>query len=279
MNKIATNSVSTTAAPTNDNNDNDAISSPAPFWMPRRAIFAFAANSICIYIDFVASNYALERWTRLSLEQKAALPDIVHDNFAFYENHFLKEFPTALMYFVVAFLFMVPYDIMGRSPSPHDASYTRGECCIRFLETRCLLELMRACTVFATTMSDPHGLHCMEIESHEMENIWTTFTLARCGDNIFSGHAGHLLSPALCIQTYFLPMKFSKQGAAYRILTAALWISVVCLSFYVVVSRMHYTVDVLVSCFLVPSVWFAWVGVTGGSSSSSSGEAEKSKVQ
>jgi hypothetical protein len=238
--------------------------SPPSFWKPRRAIIAFVANLFpCIYLDVVASNLALKRWQLLSHEQKASLPDVVHDNFAYYENHVLKELPTFLMAFVVMFCFMVPRDIMGLSQHPQ-VSYKRGECWVRFFETRCILELMRACTVFATTMSDPHGLYCTEIETHEVDNIWTTFTLARCGDNIFSGHACHLLSAALCIQTYVLPIQFGRTPRIYWILTAALWLSIPCLCFYVVVSRMHYTVDVVLSCFLVPSVWFAWTGIGGG---------------
>lgn len=234
-----------------------------PCWMPHRAVFMLLANFLCIYLDLVASNYALKRWQMLlSLDQKASLPDVVHDNFAFYENHIFKEWPTIIMYLIIVLGFLVPYDLLGLSPHQH-AFYRRGECSIRFFETRCLLELMRACTVFATTMSDPHGLHCIEIETHEVDDIWNTWTFARCGDNIYSGHASHLMSLALCIQTYFLPMRYWRASYTYWFCTAAMWISVVGLNFYIIVSRMHYTVDVLIACFLVPSLWFAWVGVTG----------------
>ena len=231
-------------------------------WMPHRATFGFFANFLCIYLDIVASNYALKRWQLLSLEQKASLPDVIHDNFAFYENHILKELPMGIMYFMVVLGILVPYDLFGVSPQAN-VSYRRGECSVRFFETRCLLELMRACTVFATTMSDPHGLHCTEIEAYEMDDIWNTWTFARCGDNIYSGHACHLLSLTLCIQTYFLPMRCRRESYTYRICTATMWISVVGLCFYIIISRMHYTVDVLICCYLVPSLWFAWVQVAG----------------
>lgn len=228
--------------------------------MPRRAVFAFVANFFpCIYLDAVASNYALARWALLSDEQKQSLPDMIHDNFAYWDNHILKEGPTGILCAIVALGFMLPYDVLGKAPSKHYASYRRGECTIRFFETRCVLELMRACTVFATTMSDPHGMYCTEIETHEMHNIWTTWTFARCGDNIFSGHASHLFSMALCVQAYYLPMKYC--GTQLKCLTAGLWGSVAFLCFFIVVSRMHYTVDVLLACFLVPSVWCAWVGI------------------
>ena len=270
-------STSSTPAKT-DNTDKSTMpnNGTPPFWMKRRAIIAFVANFFIIYLDAVASNYATSRWALLSEEQKASLPDMIHDNFEYFENHILKESPMALLFLAVAFGVMIPYDVLGKSPSQHYQSYRRGECSVRFLETRCLLELMRACTVFSTTMSDPHGLFCTEIETHKVDNIWTTWTFARCGDNIFSGHASHLVSLALCVQAYYLPMKFG--GLAYKFLSACLWVLVVCLCFFIVVSRMHYTVDVLTACFLVPSVWFAWVGIVLAGDVGQS-RAEKSKVQ
>lgn len=251
---------------------------PSPFWMPRRAMIAFVANLFpCIYLDAVASNYALARWTLLNDEQKVALPDMIHDNFAYWDNHILKEAPMAFLYAIVALGFMLPYDVLGKSPSRHYPSYRRGECSVRFLETRCLLELMRACTVFCTTISDPHGHYCTQIETHEMKNIWTTWTFARCGDNIFSGHASHLVSLGLCVQAYYLPMKSG--GVHYKCLSACLWACVVCLSFFIVVSRMHYTVDVVLACFLVPSVWFAWIGIVLQADQNNQLRTQKSKMQ
>lgn len=112
--------------------------------------------------------------------------------------------------------FMVPFDVLGW-PLVHKklgkifttgleegstvVQYRRGECVVRFFETRCVLEIMRACSVWVTTMSDPHGPHCAEIEAHSIDNVWTTATFARCGDNIYSGHAGQLLSLAVCVQS------------------------------------------------------------------------------
>lgn len=40
---------------------------------------------------------------------------------------------------------------------------------------------------------------------------------------------------------------------------------VVLMSFYVVVSRLHYSVDVMLAWFLVPMVWLSWNSVSGPS--------------
>ena len=265
-----------------------APTSALPFCGLKRAVLTFVFYFFpCVYLDAVASNYAVVRWNMLPTEQKSALPDIVHDSFPVYENHMLKEWPMALLFFVILVMFMVPYDIMGiplsltklSNPLTTDlkarsstARYRRGECLVRCTETRCVLELMRACTVWLTTTSDPNGLHCMDIETHQIDNIFTTWTFARCGDNIFSGHASNLLSLAICIQCYVLALP-SVSGTVgsprYLILTASFWALVAALSFYIVVSRLHYTVDVVLSWFLVPTVWLAWGAVSGPSVSAS----------
>ena len=256
-----------------------------PFCSPFRAIFVFLFYFFpCIYLDLVASNFATVRWNLLSDEQKRNVPDITHDKFPYYENHrLLKEWPLVILYCIAVFGFFVPYDIVGISlehrrlgkplttginAGASYVKYRRGEAWVRYFETRCILELMRASSVWVTTISDPHGIHCMDIETYEIENIWTTNTFARCGDNIYSGHASHLLSLAVVIQSYFFTQPAIGGGVGsmrYWILTGILWSLIVLMSFYVVVSRLHYSVDVMLAWFLVPMVWLSWNTVSGPS--------------
>ena len=139
---------------------------------------------------------------------------------------------------------------------------------------------MRASSVWVTSMSDPHGMGCMDIETHEIDNIWTTNTFARCGDNIYSGHASHLLSLAVVVQTYVLTnpaIGGGVGGARYWCLSAILWVFIVLMSFYVVVSRLHYSVDVMLAWFLVPMVWLSWNTVSGPSVFTTEIEEEREK--
>ena len=230
----------------------------------------------CIYLDVVASNYVTNRWnTELSEEQKASpSPDIVHDNFQILDaehiiHELLRELPLVLLGCVLVFGFVLPYDVLGRRCSTESSStytnkeemdeYRRFEACTRYFETRCVLEVMRALSVSVTSTADPHGLHCRNIEAHSIDNIFTTFTFARCGDNLYSGHVSQLLSLALTIQTYMI----SRQKRMIRyVLSIILWIAVLVVGAYVVISRMHYSVDVLISFFLCITTWLSWSNVS-----------------
>lgn len=259
-----------------------AVSPPAQYYCSaRRAICSAIVYVTCIYIDVIASNVATNRWnSKLSEEQKAnPLPDILHDSFELPDSEhiiheLLRELPMAFLVFVLVFGFILPYDVMGRRNGKL-MEYRRYEACTRYFETRCVLELMRACSVSVTTQADPHGLHCMNIEAHTIDNIFTNFTFARCGDNLYSGHASNLLSFSLAVQTYYinLILKRRKDGSGrylQLLATFALWTTVIVVGFYIVISRMHYTVDVLMSFFLVPTVWLAWSNVSWPTKASSS---------
>ncbi len=235
----------------------------------------------CIFLDNVASNIATKRWnSELSEEQKALpLPDIIHDFFELPDeqiiHELLRELPLVLLGIFLVFGFLLPYDGMGRRNGKlMEASYRRYEACTRYFETRCVLELMRALSVWVTTQADPRGLHCKNIEAHVIDCIFTTFTFARCGDNLYSGHVSNLLSLAVAIQTYYINLMLTGRkdgGGSYLHLlaTVVLWTIVLAVAFYVVISRMHYTVDVLMSFFLVPTVWLAWSNVSWPTAASS----------
>ena len=198
------------------------------------------------------------------------LPDILHDNFTLpidadhIIHELLRELPLFLFGAILVLGFVLPYDIMGYNKT----NYRRYEASTRYFETRCLLEVMRACSVWVTSQADPHGLHCIEIESHSIDNIFTNFTFARCGDNLYSGHVSNMLSLAIAIQTYMIngsgrkKTKESDVDYFQLLATITLWSTVLVVSVYVVVSRMHYTVDVLVSSFLVPLTWLSWSNVS-----------------
>eukprot|EP00577_Skeletonema_sp_RCC1716_P017465 CAMPEP_0113432712 /NCGR_PEP_ID=MMETSP0013_2-20120614/34419_1 /TAXON_ID=2843 ORGANISM="Skeletonema costatum, Strain 1716" /NCGR_SAMPLE_ID=MMETSP0013_2 /ASSEMBLY_ACC=CAM_ASM_000158 /LENGTH=283 /DNA_ID=CAMNT_0000322099 /DNA_START=156 /DNA_END=1003 /DNA_ORIENTATION=+ /assembly_acc=CAM_ASM_000158 len=245
-----------------------SVSPPAQYYCSaRRAICSAILFATCIYLDVVASNVATTRWnSKLSEEQKAMpLPDILHDSFELPDaehiiHELLRELPLALLVIVLVFGFVLPYDVMGRRNGKL-MEYRRFEASTRYFETRCVLELMRALSVWVTTQADPHGLHILKPIPSIASS--TNFTFARCGDNLYSGHASNLLSFAVTIQTYYinLILKKRKDGSGrylQMLATVTLWTTVLVVGFYIVISRMHYTVDVLLSFFLVPTVWLAW---------------------
>jgi fumarate reductase subunit D len=184
-----------------------SVSPPAQskyYCSARRAICSAILFVTCIYIDVVASNVATNRWnTKLSQEQKAMpLPDILHDSFELPNaehiiHELLRELPLALLVGVLLFGFVLPYDVMGKRNGKL-MEYRRYEACTRYFETRCVLELMRALSVWVTTQADPHGLHCMNIEAHSIDCIFTNCTFARCGDNLFGSRLEFAIVCIVC---------------------------------------------------------------------------------
>jgi len=122
------------------------------------------------------------------------------------------------------------------------------------------MDLMRSSTVWLTNIPDPNGELCTQTEAFQIENVLTTFTFRRCGDNIFSGHASNLVSLCIIIQAYVFRLPaIRKREALFWLCSILLWSGALLESLYIVVARLHYTVDVVLACFLVLSVWFAYL--------------------
>ncbi|GMI23427.1 hypothetical protein TeGR_g3257, partial [Tetraparma gracilis] len=208
-----------------------------------------------IYVNTIASNIAVRRWD--NIVNKGALPDVVHDNVPEYHNHYLNEFPQAFL-FVVCLGFFLYFDILGKKiPS---WNYIRWESWCRYLECRIIMDLMRSTTVWLTNIPDPNGELCTQIEAFQIENVLTTFTFRRCGDNIFSGHTSNLISLCVIIQAYVLQIPaIRKRPALFFGLSVFLWLGATLEMFYIVAARLHYSVDVVLALFLVISTWLAYM--------------------
>jgi len=72
-----------------------------------------------------------------------------------------------------------------------------------------------------------------------------------CGDLIFSGHTIGLLLPTLIIQHYFS-----------GIIILVMWINTIVGSVLVVFSRLHYGVDVIITFFVLPCIWFIYHSIS-----------------
>ncbi|GMI37246.1 hypothetical protein TrCOL_g10039 [Triparma columacea] len=227
-----------------------------PPWWVSRAVLVFFLQFISIYINTIASNVAVVRWG--NLHNLTAVPDVIHDTIPRYSNHYLNEFPQLVLFLAVLTYFVV-YDIYGLA-YPAGGQYLRWESWCRYLETRVCMDLMRASTVWLTNIPDPNGRGCMDVETFEIENVLTTFTFRRCGDNIFSGHASNLISLCIIVQAYIFKLPWiSRSPTLFYALSFSLWTLAVGECFYIVVARLHYTVDVVLALFLCVSVWLAYI--------------------
>eukprot|EP00760_Papus_ankaliazontas_P025579 PhM_4_TR2798/c0_g1_i1/m.22134/K04714/SGMS; shingomyelin synthase len=129
----------------------------------------------------------------------------------------------------------------------------RYRCVTRFFLTWSVCVLWRT-LCFSVTSLPATDNHCQHHESYEMEdvyeNMFTLFTSTgskgtHCGDLLYSGHT---LSIILSFMTIFTYSKSKLLKGMCLVLTPLSW-------YTILVSRSHYSIDVLVSVLLTSFTW------------------------
>ncbi|KAJ1916625.1 hypothetical protein H4219_003690 [Mycoemilia scoparia] len=112
-----------------------------------------------------------------------------------------------------------------------------------------LASLVRITTVAITSVPDPRP-GCEYVEG----NVFTHFTLHRCGDAIYSGHT---LIYIICgmVWASFSPRKWLWRGVCFLI-----WCGAIAGSVIVLANRAHYSIDVLLAWYIGCGCWYlvAW---------------------
>lgn len=73
-----------------------------------------------------------------------------------------------------------------------------------------------------------------------------------CGDLIFSGHMLYVIICGLVV-AHYTPLLVSKRIA--RVLSLFMWMLVAVQGLTIIAMRKHYSVDVVVACYVVPMLW------------------------
>jgi hypothetical protein len=123
----------------------------------------------------------------------------------------------------------------------------------KVLLTWSLCNVMRITTIAITSMPDPRD-GCI----HSVGEFFTTFSLHRCGDCMFSGHTVIFVISALVWTSH----GYHRFSARWR------WLGVLCLAFVwclcigsaivVIANRAHYTADVLVAFYVAGGNFYMW---------------------
>ncbi|KAG0350748.1 hypothetical protein BG005_009730 [Podila minutissima] len=126
----------------------------------------------------------------------------------------------------------------------------------KVLLTWALCNIMRITTIAITSFPDPRD-GCI----HSVGEFFTTFTLHRCGDCMFSGHTVIFVISALVWTSH----------GYHRFPRRLRWLGVLCLVFVwclcigsaivVIANRAHYTVDVLVAFYVAGGNFYIWTYV------------------
>ncbi|KAF9967939.1 hypothetical protein BGZ70_007573 [Mortierella alpina] len=126
----------------------------------------------------------------------------------------------------------------------------------KVLLTWALCNLMRITTIAITSFPDPRA-GCI----HSVGEFFSTFTLHRCGDCMFSGHTVIFVISALVWTSH----------GYHRFPHRLRWLAWICLIFVwclcigsaiiVIANRAHYTVDVLVAFYVAGGNFYIWTHI------------------
>ncbi|KAM0676979.1 hypothetical protein BDAP_002450 [Binucleata daphniae] len=86
------------------------------------------------------------------------------------------------------------------------------------------------------------------------KNMFTTFNYHRCGDMIFSGHTLIITICALTWSSYDLLV----EPRISRIACMLVWLTTFTICFSIILTRNHYSIDVLLSFYVTGSVWIIY---------------------
>ncbi|KAF9190662.1 hypothetical protein BGZ50_000124 [Haplosporangium sp. Z 11] len=126
----------------------------------------------------------------------------------------------------------------------------------KMLLTLSLCNLMRITTIAITSFPDPRD-GCV----HTVGEFYTTFTLHRCGDCMFSGHTIIFVVSGL-VWTSHGYHRFPERLRWLAVVSIIfIWCLCVGSAIVIIVNRAHYTVDVLVAFYIAGGNFYIWTYV------------------
>ena len=114
-----------------------------------------------------------------------------------------------------------------------------------------ILSVIRNLTISCTLIPEPKEI-CQKENDFKLDLslnsiIRVLFNPIKCGDLVLSGRAIALMIPALIHQHYFGGM-----------LSLLFWIASIIGLFLLIISRYHYTVDIVIAIYLTPTTFWAY---------------------
>lgn len=120
------------------------------------------------------------------------------------------------------------------------------------LNLNTMTNLLRITTVAITSFPDPR-LGCDRITG----NPFTTISLHRCGDDMFSGHSAIYAAATVMFFTYGYNVSHTRrQQQIHTIIKWLVLATAIAASLIILSNRTHYTVDVLVAWYITIGAWY-----------------------
>ncbi|KAJ2699437.1 hypothetical protein FB645_005318 [Coemansia sp. IMI 203386] len=211
------------------------------WWLDRTCIAFLVITAIIFGLSYyfmnVMANVASQRSKLIedALGSRFTLPDVFFEFIGYVDLLWMTDMFDALMFVPTVFLVLSherPWRVVSR-----------------LLLAWGLASLIRITTVAITSVPDPRPT-C----EYAVGNVFSTFTLHRCGDAIYSGHT---LIFVICAMVW---ASFAPKNWIGRSLTTFAWALCIAGSLMVIANRAHYTIDVLLAWYIAPGSWYtvAW---------------------
>merc|ERR1712151_357274 len=211
------------------------------------------------------------------------LPDIGFELIKEQENDYYSELLLylngSITFLFVSLPILLPSSLMTSSDGTMSAGHSHGIYSIdiynKILNMHCIGHVLRFLTFISTSLPGP-AKHCLPnaplLRTSSNYN-WTLHEIVtrrsrvhvdpNCGDLIFSGHMFQDTSFTIIVLSYIyylLPHYNLFIQSTIKILSFILICTVVLQPYFIIAARNHYTVDVVVSSYVAPMLWWTLEG-------------------
>jgi len=207
------------------------------------------------FVLFVLRNLAY--WRSQVSMRGYVLPDLGYEVFSPPFTGWMTAIPDYVTVGQVALGFSVP--LLSIMLHPED----RSICCIdiarHYLYYLTLLQVARSGTYMVTSLPDPQSIcfpNSSQYNPPTVAQIFYRYSDFVCGDLVFSGHTLTTMGVVMVVMTYSSKVFSPRLAIAAKVLVIVFEILVIPL---LLAARRHYSVDVLVSVYLSPFVFY-WIG-------------------
>ncbi|KAI8054705.1 PAP2 superfamily C-terminal-domain-containing protein [Syncephalis plumigaleata] len=118
-------------------------------------------------------------------------------------------------------------------------------CAVQAMIACCIGCILRITTVAITSFPDPR-MDCERVTGSPFHSV----SLHRCGDAMYSGHTMLFVLGAL-MWTAFSPLTW-----LFRVVALFFWCCAIAGGIIIIANRSHYTVDILVACYVIVGAWY-----------------------
>ncbi|EPR79769.1 sphingomyelin synthetase, partial [Spraguea lophii 42_110] len=184
----------------------------------------------CNIFSNIASHWSLDN------NKYEPLPDLFFETFGYYYSFVIIDSSMYILLAITIILIFTNRDALQIS--------FRLICCIS------IGYFIRMTTLAVTNLPDPNK-ECFKVDK---SSILSEFNFSRCGDNIYSGHTLICMFLAFTCTSY----KYFNNFYYNIIMNVIVWLLAMTSIIFLLLGRIHYTVDVVLSIYISIGIWILY---------------------